>query len=339
MLNFLFGKDTDNCILNQQSFSGKYQIITKSCFVMGKDNPPIHVSSNAIINLTQIVEKNKIFTRVSFVDMTTETDYNNMKEPLQEAQLFTKINPAIEVCRDEKGKVKNISNWSEMWNDWEQWKEKQLPLVIPDERKQQKIIENYENGLKSLESNFEKNFQYLLLLPECYKFKGYPNPQDTTSGKTYSSRFVEKLDFIYFLSKKSFSDKNNIVKLSLETQLSDSECKRMEKQLIRFYEKNMPDFSHEDYLFDIEVEYTFDKKTSEITNANLFFVERLHSNFSYTIELNLIKIIKKAYSSNIPPSTPPPSSSTPTSPVDQAQNQNKNKRSPLFEEEDNILVI
>ena len=290
MFDFLFGKDTDVYLMNRQSFSSKYRLTTRSRFVTGKKNPPVHVSSIATVDLKQTVEKKKIFTRISFVDMTSETDHNNFKESLREMQLFTKINPVIEVLRDENGRVKNIINLPEMRNDWERWKEKQLPLVVPDERKQQKIIKNYENGLKSLEYNFEKNFQYMLLLPECYKFRGYPDPLDTGSGKTYSSRFVEKLDIIYCLSKKSFSDKNNVVKLTLDTQLPDNEYKRIEKQLIRFYEKYMPDFSPKDYLFDIKAEYTFDKSTSEILDADLSFTEKLHPDFTYTMALNLVKI-------------------------------------------------
>ena len=333
MFDFLFGEDTDAYLMNRQSFSSRYQLTTQSCFVMGKENPPIHVASTATIDLKQTVEKKKIFTRVSFVDMKSETDHSNFKESLREMRLFTKINPVIEVLRDESGRVKNISNMPEMWSDWERWKEKQLPVVIPDERKQQKIIKNYENGLKSLEYNFDKNLQYMLLLPECYKFKTYPDSQDVSSVKTYSSRFVEKLDIFYRLNKKSFSDKNNIVKLTLGTQISDDVHKHIEKQLVPFYENNMPDFSCKDYLFDIKIEYTLDKNTSEIMDANLSFIEKLHTNFTYTMSLNLIKITKEANPSDIPTATPP-LTPTPAPPVNQAQDQTKKTWSPLFDDDD-----
>ena len=331
MFDFLFGEDTD-VLMNQQNFSNRYQSTTQSNFVMGKENPPIRVASTATIDLKQTVEKKKIFTRVSFIDMTSETDHNNFKESLREAQLFTKINPIIEVLRDDRGRVKNISNLPDMWNDWERWKKKQLPIVVPDERKQQKIITNYENGLKSLEDNFEKNLQYMLLLPEYYKFKTYPDPQDVSSGKTYSSRFVEKLDIFYRLNKKSFSAKNNMVKLTLGTRISDDVQKLIERQLVPFYENNMPNFSCKDYLFDIRVEYTLDKNTSEIMDASLSFIEKLHPNFIYTMALNLIKIAKEANPSDIPPATSP-STPTPAPPVNQTQNQNKKKWSPLLDDD------
>jgi hypothetical protein len=288
MFHFLHDNDSKYNLLNQQDFSGSYQLTTKSCLIMGKDNPPIHVSSRAKVDLTQTVEKKKIWTKIRFIDMTCETDSNPLKESLREMQLFHQINPVIVVRRDVNGKVKDIGNMPEIWQDWENWKEKRLSAIVADERKRQKLIKNYEAGLKSLEYNFDKNFQYRLLLPECYRFKDYPNPQDSSSTKTYSSRFIEKLDIDYCLEKQSFSDENNIVKLTSGARLFNEYAQ--EKQLIAFYEQYMPDFSCKDYRFAIKTEYRFKKKTSEIIDARLDLVEKLHSNFVYTIELELVHI-------------------------------------------------
>ena len=288
MFNFLSDNDSKYNLLTQQDFSGSYQLTTKSCLVMGKDNPPIHVSSKAWVDLKQTVEKNKIWTKVHFIDTTCETDSNNLKESLQEMQLFQQINPVIAFRRDANGKVKNIGNMPEIWQDWENWKEKRLSAAVADERKRQKIIKNYEDGLKSLEYNFEKNLQYILLLPECYQFKNYPNPQDSSSTKTCSSRFIEKLDIFYRLQKKSFSVKDNIVSLILDSQSNIKE-ERIREQLVTFYENQMPGFSIKDYLFNINAAYSLDKTTSKIIDAKLFFIEKLHPNFTYTIELELIR--------------------------------------------------
>jgi hypothetical protein len=296
-LDFLF-KDTDVSLMDQQSFSGSYQLTTKSCFVMGSANPPIHLSSIADIDLTQIVKKKKISTTVSFVDMVCETDHNNFKESIQEMQLFAKINPVIEIQRDEKGKMKRITNMERIRQDWEYWKKEKLPLSIPDERKQKKIINNYENGLKLLEYQFDTNFQYNLLLPECYKFKDYVNPQDITSVKSYPSRFIEKLEILYYLKKRTFSVKKNIVKFTLDSRIFSQES-AIKNKLISFYNKFLSDFSYLDYLFEVKTEYTFDKNTSEIMDAKLFFVERLHANFVYTLELSLVKKDRENKSENI----------------------------------------
>jgi hypothetical protein len=325
MFNFLFEKDTDIYLLSQQSFSSNYQLTTKSYFVMGKDNPPIHVSSTATVDLKQIVDKKRIITRISVTDVTSEADHNNFKESIQEMQLFTKVNPVIELCRDESGRVKNISNMPEIWEEWEKWKAGQLPDTVTDERKRQKVIKNYETGLKSLEYNFDKNLQYVLLLPECYKFRDYHNPQDLGATKTYSSRLVEKLDIFYHLRKKSFFDANPVVKISLDSQ---SNVEEKEEQLTSFYEKYMPGFSHKDYLFDIKAEYTFNKDTSEIIEAKLFLIEKLHSNFVYTVEMNLTRLVSPTGEKK----------EDPASPVYQTPNQPNRKWSILMDDDDNVVI-
>ncbi|MDR1370954.1 MAG: hypothetical protein LBJ72_12655 [Dysgonamonadaceae bacterium] len=325
MFNFLFGKDTEIYLLNQQNFSSNYQLTTKSCFVMGKNNPPVHILSTAMVDLKQIVDKKKIITRISVTDVTGEADHNNFKESIREMQLFTEINPVIEVERGETGKVKRISNMSEIRGEWEKWKDRQLPSAVPDERKQQKVIKNYETGLKLLEYNFDKNLQYVLLLPECYQFTNYHNPQDLGTTKTYSSRLIEKLDIFYRLRKRSFSEENPLVKLILDSQ---SDIEEKEEQLISFYEKYLPGFSHKDYLFDIKAEYTFNKNTSEIMNGKLSFIEKLHSDFFYAIELDLAKqktTINEEQETTIPP-------------LSQPQRQPKKKWSILLDDDDSFVI-
>jgi hypothetical protein len=80
MLDFLFGKDTEGLLMNRQNFSSSYQLTAKSCFVICKK-----FTHSCFINcqceFTTDSEK-KIFTKISFLNMTTETDYNNFKESL-----------------------------------------------------------------------------------------------------------------------------------------------------------------------------------------------------------------------------------------------------------------
>ena len=290
MLNFLFGKDTDSHLMKQQDFTSSYQLITKTCFAMGEENPPILISSVANIDLEQIIEKKKIFTTVIFKDMTSETDNNQMQSALQEMQLFTTVNPVIKFQRNLEGKVKGIANKEQLWRDWEKWKTKQLPQLIPDEDKQKKVIENYENGLSSLEDSISSNIQYMLLLPECYEFKDYPNAQDVCSYRSYHSRLIENMNFNYQLKKQKFSTGRHqpLSKLSLTSHISGQED-IVHNYLTPYYTKYLPSFSHEDYLFQVKIDYEFDKNTSEIMSATLSFTEQLHSNFTYSMEMELVR--------------------------------------------------
>jgi len=293
MFDLLFGKDTDVYLLEQQSFSGDYRLITKSSFIMGEGNPPIHISSIVKINMEQTVDKRDISTIVSFQEITTETDNKQFEESLEEMQLFTTINPIIKFQRDMKGQTKGIANKDELWSGWEGWKKEQLPRLIPDTCKQQKVIKNYEKGLSSLEQSIDSNLQYTLLLPECYKFRDYPCAEDVSSLKKYNSRFIENLQINYRLGKQKFSIDNGLMKLSLVSQIS-REKDIIQNYLIPFYEKSLPDFSHEDYFMQICVDYLFDKNTSEIIMGKLLFTERLHANFTYKMELELVKSESKS---------------------------------------------
>lgn len=196
MFDLIFGKDTDVYLLRQQSFLGDYRLIAKSSFIMGESNPPIHISSIANIQMEQVVEKKDIFTIVSFKEITTETNNKQFEESLEEMQLFTTINPIIKFQRGMKGQIQGIANKDELRSDWERWKREQLPHLIPDHRKQQKVIRNYEKGLSSLEQSIDGNLQYMLLLPECYKYRDYQCEEDISSFKQYLSRFIETLSKI-----------------------------------------------------------------------------------------------------------------------------------------------
>ena len=286
IFNFSFGDSTDMLLLNQESFSSKYQLKTKTCLIMEDDIPPVHVSATSTVKLKQVVERKKITTRFSIPELSSESDHDVTNKTLQQLQIFTKIDPVIEVRRDEAGVIKGIANMPEIWEKWEQWKDTSLPETFPDERMRKEIIKSYEKGLNLLEETFDRNMQYLLLLPECYKFTKDEEHEDFGSAKTFNSRFVEKMELLYRFFKKTFSDEDPIVKIQLGT-LSDVEDQ--EDILNSYYELYYPDYSSKDYIFDINVDYTFDKYTSEIIMGKLSLIEQLHPNFIFTIEMELTK--------------------------------------------------
>jgi len=286
-----YTNDLKRYLLSQKDFSGKYQLTTKSSFVTRKSIPPVNVSAITSIDFLQIVDRKKITSRLSFTEISSESDNINMSEGIKEYQPFTKITPVIEVTRNMDGKVLNISNISEIKADWEIWKHEQMPKLFPDKIWQLYITSIYEAAIKSMEDNFDNfddDLQYQLLLPECYNFSKNPDIHEMGSTKTYHSRLIKDFELFYCFEKKSFSDDDSIVKINLGI-LSDVEEEEKEEQLIAFYKKALPDFSCKDYLFDVNIEYTFDKHTSEIIYGKLSFIEQLHPNFVYTIEMELTK--------------------------------------------------
>ena len=284
LLDFLFGDDKQARLLHQQNFAANYQLVTKTTLKMGEENAPIEIVATAAIRLEQVVEKRKIYTTVTFQDITCETEDDNMKDFLEEIQMFAKINPTVQFRRNSKGEVKEIANKEEMWDEWREWKHTQLPQLIPDAKKQQAIAENYERGFEKMLFDLPQTYQYLLLLPECYKFTNYPNPQDAVY-KYYVSRFVGEYKVGYYLRKRQFSYKNSpFARLSLSA--GDFDFSK-DDELERFYKEALPDFSAKDYGFNVHANYLFRQETSEIINATFTLTEQLHPNFVYNIELEL----------------------------------------------------
>jgi len=289
ILDLLTGKETDSFLLYQQDFSCRYQLTSKNCFLMEKNYPPVNVSAKSTINLRQVVDRKNIMTRIAVAEYASESDHEVTNKVLQDLHPYTKINPVTTVNRKNTGTIKGIANMLDMWEKWEIWKNGQLPAIEPNERKQKLIIKNYENGLKLFEENFTKNLQNVLLLPECYRFTK-DNHAESGTVHTHYSRFIEKLELLYWLEKETFTDDETIVKLTLRT-LSDVNEKEKEELISAYYELYYPEFSFEDYKFEIVVEYTFDKFTSAIINGKLHLTEQIHPDFVFTTIMELAKTI------------------------------------------------
>jgi len=293
MLNKLFStEDTDIYLLNQSDFKSDYQLVTETVYVMGEENPPMKIKNTTEIELIQTVvpNKKKIQTSVGIKNVVNETDNPVLRDGLKESELFIEIISLVTIERNLRGEYIKIANLDEIENNWIKWKKQTLPTLIPDLSKQKKVISNFQNGLKNLNKQFNNNLQYILLLPECYKYRDYFNPKDMGSIKEYLSRLVENLEIGYRLKKDSFKIDGNKVELVLKSTLLESQQKIIEDILISFYEKYLPDFSYKQYKFNISITYLFEKETSNILSAQMFFREELHPNLHYSIHFDLTPV-------------------------------------------------
>jgi hypothetical protein len=291
MFNKFFSReDTDIYLLNQSDFRSKYRLTTESTYTMGIDNTPIKIKNRADIELEQVVsDKKKILTQVRIKNIINESDNPTFLEALKETELFTEIIPTIVIERSLRGEYLKIYNWNTINNNWNRWKEQTLPTVFPNPVKQRKVISNFESGLKTLEEQFNSNFQYTLLLPECYKYRDYNNPSDIGSLKKYSSRLVENLEIAYQLKKENFRIDQNKVELNLQSVIPKSYQKNIEASLVSFYQQYLPDFSYKQHIFDLSAKYLMNKQTSEIMSAEMTFKEELNRNLIYSMKFSLVK--------------------------------------------------
>lgn len=288
MLNFFFKEDTNNpYLISQADFRANYILSTESNLIMGEQNPPIKITNVANLVLEQTVLKKKIMTSIRILNVVSDTDNHIFKEALRESDLFTDIISQLEIERNLKGQFVKLANIKEIRNDWEVWKEQKLPEMSFSPHKERKLIDNFERGLNKLDEQLNNNFQYTILLPEFYKWRDYPSSNDLGSLKIYSSRLVEDLHIYFKLKKDRFSENGEEVELYQKVFLSESQNEERTKLLNCFYRQNLPDFSSEQYEFDLSTSYLINKQTSEIIQAEMQFKEELHSNFKYEMKFLL----------------------------------------------------
>jgi len=287
--NLFRREDTDVYLLSQSDFKSDYKLITESTYIMGAENPPIKMKNIADIVVEQAVNipKKKILTAVTTHNVTYETNNPAFEKGLEEAELFSDIIPRIVIERNLRGEYIKVANTEKIKSNWQHWKEHTLPTAFPELSKQKKVITNFENGLKELDEEFNNNFQYTLLLPECYKYRDFYYPTDIGSLKKYQSHLVENLLIAYQLKKDTFQIEQDKVELHLKPVLLKSYQDRIEDRLKSFYKSYLPDFSYTQYAFDISLKYLLDKRTSRILNAEMSFNEELHPHLKYSMNFIL----------------------------------------------------
>lgn len=282
---------SDNLVLNssgyllqQSSYSDKYKLLTESVLMMGEQNSPVKTAMQSDVEYTQSVRGKGFITSVEISNLNGTCNNPALFNSLQELYVVSEINPRLVVRRNKDGKVSRIENINEMENEWQNWKENKLATFIPNIRKQKRFINNYERGMKRLRYCIEQNFQYMLLFPECYRFKEYASIENRSMGKIYNSRFIEDMHIPYRLVEKSFLETVDGLKMSMFSLVDDE----VKLPLKSFYKKYLPEFSVEDYDFFISLEYLFEKETGKVINGKLSFCEMLHPNFQYKIEISML---------------------------------------------------
>lgn len=272
-----------DCLLQQSSYSEKYKLLTESVLMMGEQNPLVKTAMQSNVEYTQSVKGKGFITSVDISNLNGTCNNPALYNSLQELYVIADINPRLTVSRNKNGMVKEIKNMKAMWNEWYCWQNSKLNVFLPNKRKQELFINNFEHGLKKLPFALGRNLQYMLLFPECYRFKDYPSIDDKSSGKIYVSRFVENMQIPHWLSKESYERTAQGMKIAMFSVLPDG----VEIYPKSFYKKNLPHFSADDYHFSICTEYLFDPDTSKIIHGKLLLCERLHTNFYYKMEISM----------------------------------------------------
>jgi hypothetical protein len=287
LLNAIVNNPSVSKCMYVNSFDTKYHIKTANCLAMGKQNPEIKMETEAIILFSQDVDILKITNTLETISIEGNTDNEMMNPHLQQLLLLTDISKRIVIERNSHGKLKAIANVSTLRKDFEKWKAKKISDVFQTRQQQQTFIKNYEKGLDSLNKELEKNFQYILLMPEVYHFKKERSGQlsNRTSQAVLLSKLVGDMVINYHLKSTVVKEDGQDVTLRIVSEI-ENEHLLVKRHLSPMYEK-YKEYSLSDYQFKIQADYLFEKESSKIKNATFSLYEQLHAHLSYKLEIRV----------------------------------------------------
>lgn len=283
--NFLFGENIP--LFQLEKFSQEYTLKVENTFIMGKENKPISLKTLSDIIIEQEKRDHDINTTIKLQEITGDTDDTLMMPFLLQSLALADISRTIQLKRDTSGKILSVENKADLWKNWEEWKESKLASAFPEEKDQNRLITNYEKGLKNFDVELKKNLQYILLLPEVYNLIFPPNEYYSFlfSPSTIHSRLIDGVEYSYQLKLVKLEEENNNLFVEFHSVLNNQD-ELMESHIKKLYEKEK-DFSVDEFEFSIKTKYNFEKSTAKILNAELHFVEKMHEHLAYFIEMDL----------------------------------------------------
>jgi hypothetical protein len=283
--NFLFGENIP--LFQLEKFSQEYTLKVENTFIMGKENKPISLKTSSDIIIEQEKRDHNINTTIKLQEITGDTDDTLMKPFLLQSLALADISRNIQLKRNLSGKILSIENKPDLWKSWEEWKENKLASAFPKEKDQNKLITNYEKGLKNFDVELKKNLQYILLLPEVYNLIFPPNEYYSFlfSLSNIHSRLIDGVEYHYQLKLVKLEEENNNLFVEFHSVLNNHD-ELMKSHLKKLYEKEK-DFSVDEFEFSIKTKYNFEKSTAKILNAELHFVEKMHEHLAYFIDMDL----------------------------------------------------
>lgn len=283
--NFLFGENIP--LFQLEKFSQEYTLKVENTFVMGKENKPISLKTSSDIIIEQEKRDHDINNTIKLQEITGDTDDTLMKPFLLQSLTLADISRNIQLKRNLSGKILSIENKPDLWKNWEEWKENKLASAFPEEKDQNKLITNYEKGLKNFDVELKKNLQYILLLPEVYNLIFPPNEYYSFlfSPSNIHSRMIDGVEYHYQLKLVKLEEENDNLFAEFHSVLNNQD-ELMKSHIKKLYEKEK-DFSTDQFEFSIKTKYNFEKSTAKILNAELHFVEKMHEHLAYLMDMDL----------------------------------------------------
>lgn len=289
LFNF-FSKDSEADkaarLLQPHDHTVHYLLTASNEFVMGKENPPLVITTESNIVLRQTVHENNIQTDITVESVTGKTEAPALQMQLQQMLALAEISKCLVIERDAHGKMKHIANMEDVHEQWQEWKQTKMTGVFPLENDQIKFAANFEKGLQRMDVSIQNNLNYFILIPDIYHVKKYNSPSNAGAEIVLNSRLVADMPVRCRFVPVGIEEKVGRAFLKLNAELLNAY--EMQKSLKPYY-KQQKEFSITDYSFTIDLDYELDSTNGQIIAGNLFLQEKMHNHLYYILHIQVMQ--------------------------------------------------
>jgi len=278
MLN-IFKKKT---LVNLADFESLYNMEILTQLSVPQEKEALQMKSVTEVYLYQRIENNKILNSISSTLIEAKVSSPDFQSFINKTSIINDVLKKIDVKRNLNGGLKELINKDQILQYWDTWRKNELHKHFSTLREQENFIEMMDLGIPKLEMNLKNELQYLILLPECYKFKDYIDPIDKayTSLYIYTPKLIQDLEFEYKLTPIEINESEDALNIQLKSNWTN-------KNEIKSTLKNsqVPEYSN--ISFNLILDYCFDKETGKILNSCLKLEEAINENLHYKVNMSL----------------------------------------------------
>lgn len=258
-------------LLTLKNFKGLYNLVVNTQSVLDlQTSDLVGYKMECNYDVQQEVSNREIMNTITIRDTTISTENELLKDSLNDITALNKIHVCFKITRNLKGEIMTVRNLNSLIKEWEQAKKTVIPTLFSTANERIGFIYAYEKGLPIMHKTLNNNWQYLLMLPECYHFNHYiyDGRLSKTKENCYKSKFIPQLAIKYHMKGVSFKEKDNSIHLRLKGHIENQTA-------ITVFEQSNPNQPHK-YTFEIVALYELDKHCGKVISAQVEILETLN---------------------------------------------------------------
>jgi hypothetical protein len=274
--SFFLAPSYNEDLLTLDNFSTSYQIETSTEKSSGTAEEPLGYDMTCVYEIEQEIFKKEILNTIEMKNINIWSKNKLLKDSLEELKALSQISTLHRVARSMNGEIIDIRNQDTLERDWEKAKSSIIPALYKTHWEREGFITAYEKGLSLKHRTLINNWQYLLMMPEIYKFQHYVNPRNPAKTRIHKhkSELTNPKGIEYVMECNSCTKEKDVLKLSLKSSVTDQSKKLQLKN----------------YTFNIILRYEINARSGKVLKADFRLDERMDNLNYHQVKVNLVEL-------------------------------------------------